>query len=159
MCTYSYVGDHWQYPVVPQPIQWPPYPAPTTTFKWNVGEVTRKEFDELKKNFEDLLTVLKLARVTDALMGHPDCEVADKIARIREFAKFVGLEGELEDALKLPPIDGECHAAVSRDSRCVRPAMHSGKCKDDDGHNPEFYKPTADGSPPPPARKKTAKKS
>lgn len=86
MCVVSYVGDYWREKTVPN--KWP---------EWEeiVLHPTRTEFDELKKDVEELKELLKQAKLYDEAVGEPDCEVDDKVKLIKEMAEKLGVD--LED--------------------------------------------------------------
>lgn len=94
MCMVSFVGDTYRdrwfpatpnTPFIPTPVA-PLFPSPT-----------REEFDALKREVEEMKTVLAWAKRYDAEHGQPDCEMDEKIALLRKMAEFVGVD--LEDVL------------------------------------------------------------
>jgi Asp-tRNA(Asn)/Glu-tRNA(Gln) amidotransferase C subunit len=60
--------------------------------------VTRKEFDKLKKEVEEMMALLKRAKIYDEQNNEPNCELEDKMKKIREIAKLVGLD--IDEILK-----------------------------------------------------------
>lgn len=106
MCVVSMIGDHyrdkWR-------KTWPSiYPSPgnglpgyywdgvwTDNFDNNktvVAEpISRKEFDALRKDVEEMKELLKRAKEYDERNGEPDCEVDEKMDLLRRVAKFVGV--------------------------------------------------------------------
>lgn len=96
MCMVSNIGDvygrKWQPPfeIPPNPYQ-PP-------FTITVTEVTRAEFDALRKEVLALKELLEAAKRFDEATGQPDCEMGEKIAIIRKVAEAVGVN--LDDVLK-----------------------------------------------------------
>lgn len=96
MCVVSMVGDYWRDRLPQQPyypgIQ--PHIAPPGSLGAMVGnlQVTRAEFDALKKDVEELKKLLAAAKQFDEATGEPDCEHADKIALIKKLAKLVGVD-------------------------------------------------------------------
>lgn len=86
------VGDHFgkkwedQYPTV----------LPNTTITY-VSGITREEFEALKKEVQDVKELLKKAKAYDEETGQKDCEMEEKIALLKRFAEFVGVD--LTDAL------------------------------------------------------------
>lgn len=82
-------GYPWTYP--PQPIRYPNPPSTPT----KGGEHTHPEFDELRKEVEELKNLLKRAKKFDQATGQPDCEVDEKVDFIKRLADFVDVD--LED--------------------------------------------------------------
>jgi len=91
MCIVSLVGDNWQ-----RDFQKRPYYQPEQT-NFNITNISREEFDELKKEVAALKELLIAAKKFDEDTGQPDCEVDDKVALIKSVAKAVGVD--LEDIL------------------------------------------------------------
>lgn len=91
MCTVSMIGDHfndkWKQPFYQQ------------TFT-NIPEITKAEFDALKKEVEEMKALLKRAKIYDEQNGEPNCEMDDKMAMLRKFAEAVGIS--LDDIIKKP---------------------------------------------------------
>lgn len=96
MCTVSNIGDdfgkRWPTnPVNPWPNQIiPQYP-----------QVSRVEFDALKKEVEALKDLLKAAKIYDEKTGQPDCHMDDKVALIKRLAEIVGVD--LGDLFEVKP--------------------------------------------------------
>lgn len=91
------IGDHYtekwrEYP-------WWTQPQPTT-IQYSISQISRKEFDALKKEVEDLKKLLIRAKAYDERNGEPDCEIEDKMALLRAVAKAVGVD--LDSVLKPP---------------------------------------------------------
>lgn len=85
MCVVSFVGDHYQ-------DRWtqPPY-----EFKFNNwNEVSKEDFEALKKEVEELRQLLKKAIKYDEENGEPECQMEDKVELLRKVAKLVGVELE-----------------------------------------------------------------
>ena len=86
MCVVSNVGDYFgrtmpeRYPFVET--------SGTITF---VGQVSRAEFDALKKEVEALRELLLAAKKFDEKTNQKDCEQADKIKLLRGIADLVGV--------------------------------------------------------------------
>lgn len=97
MCTVSMIGDHYR-------EKWEPriWFDQAQTFT-KIKAITRHEFDELKKEVQELKKLLKRATKYDKDNGEPECEVEDKMALVRKVAKAVGVE--LDDVLKPAPSD------------------------------------------------------
>lgn len=92
MCMVSNIGD--QYHGYFRPTKW--YPNPGPYFKAN-PEVTKAEFEALRKEVMEMKELLKRAKAFDERTGQPDCEMDDKMAILRRVAKAVGID--LEDVL------------------------------------------------------------
>ncbi len=98
MCTVSMVGDdirdRWsrRYPWIersPQHPEWPNVPlAPNSAPQ----EVSKQEFDALKREVEDLKALLARAKKYDEDNGEPDCEMDEKVALIKKVADLVGVD-------------------------------------------------------------------
>lgn len=78
MCVISSVGDYWT----------PHFPQRFPTFP----EISREEFDKLKKEVEELKLLLLAAKRFDEETGQPNCSMEDKIKLIKEVAKVVGVD-------------------------------------------------------------------
>jgi len=89
MCVVSMVGDHFS-----EKWQQPNY---TQTFT-NWPSVSRAEFDALKKEVEEMKQLLIKAKIYDERNNEPNCEMEEKIAKLREIAKLVGID--LDEVLK-----------------------------------------------------------
>ncbi len=110
MCTVSNIGDGYRDNFPPRwpNIVWPaqptgvPYPSqpgiPGQPFVINTSEVTREEFNALKKEVEELKQLLKAAKKFDEETGQPDCHMDDKVEFIKKLAEYVGVD--LEDIFK-----------------------------------------------------------
>ncbi len=86
MCIVSAISDNWTkrlqeyHPQVPLT---PVFPIP---------EITRSEFEDLKKEFNQLKELLKQAKRFDEATGQPDCEMDQKITFLKQTAAALGLE-------------------------------------------------------------------
>jgi hypothetical protein len=83
------VGDHysdkWKKPYYEQTIiNWP--------------NVSKHEFDALKKEVEEMKQLLIKAKIYDEKNNEPNCEMEEKISKLREIAKLVGID--LDEVLK-----------------------------------------------------------
>lgn len=76
MCTYSMIADHYAKTL---PIYFP----------W---EVTRSEFDALKKEVENMNALLAKAKKYDEEHNEPDCQMEEKVAILKKIAELVGVE-------------------------------------------------------------------
>lgn len=90
MCTVSAVGDEWGKTF---PDRWPSVPVyPSTTTTIYLTEVTKEDFEALKKEVEDLKRLLLAAKAFDEATGQPDCEMDEKVELIRQIADLVGVD-------------------------------------------------------------------
>ncbi len=93
MCVYSMIGDHYndkwreQYPTVVQ----------SSDTNITLYSVSREEFEELKKDVQEMKALLKRAKIYDEEHGEPDCQKDEKIALLRKIAELVGID--MEDVL------------------------------------------------------------
>lgn len=104
MCVVSMIMDHygdkWGPYVPPQPKHpqpypvYPPVPEPDPTDGWTRVTPTKEEFDELKRDLEEMKELLKRAKIYDEENNEPDCEAAEKVALIRRLAELVGLDSD-----------------------------------------------------------------
>lgn len=92
MCVVSFVGDRFA-PVIPQRYPWvqPYIDEPWRTVTTD-PEVSKEEFDALKREVEALRKLLKAAKEYDEETGQPDCEQDEKIALIRRLAEICGVD-------------------------------------------------------------------
>jgi len=112
MCVTSMIGDHYgqkwpqQYPSQPwTPPVSPFYPQPTEDSKVRISreldemhKVQKdREFQELKKDVQEMKELLKKAKAYDIDNGEPECELEEKYELIRKVAKYV--EVEIEDVI------------------------------------------------------------
>lgn len=75
------------------------WPQPVTV---TITEVSRLEFDALKREVIELKKLLKAAKKFDEATGQPDCEMGEKIAIIRKVAEAVGVN--LDEIFKPKPV-------------------------------------------------------
>jgi hypothetical protein len=90
MCVVSMVGDHFQ-------DKWNQYPYVDLLNKAQLGNITRWEFEELKKEVKEMKDLLVKAKIYDTQHNEPDCEIEDKMKFLKECAKLVGID--LDDIL------------------------------------------------------------
>lgn len=81
MCVVSMIGQNYQ----------DRFPGIYPTFP----NVSREEFDKLKRELEELKKLIKAAREFDEATGQKDCENADKVKFIKQVAEFVGVDIEI----------------------------------------------------------------
>lgn len=89
MCVSSMIGDHyadkWRqrewFQGVPQMPQYIP-----------VAQISRQEFDDLKREVMDMKALLIRAKEYDARNNEPDCEIDEKMDLLRRVAKLVGVD-------------------------------------------------------------------
>ena len=86
MCVYSMIGD-WAKDTLPQRYPWI-VPMPTTV----PPEISRDEFEALKRDMEDLKNLLQRAKKYDEENDHKDCETDEKVELLRKVAKLVGVD-------------------------------------------------------------------
>lgn len=104
MCVVSMVGDVYRdtftdpsYPwngPLQQPVQWPPLTNPVvtdTTFTFQ-REVTKEEFDALKKEVERMKRMLIAAKIYDEQNGEPNCEMDEKVELLKKIAAMMGVD-------------------------------------------------------------------
>lgn len=84
MCTISMIGDHyddkWKAPDYRDLIQRLP------------DNVTRFEYDALKKEVEEMKALLKRAKIYDEQNNEKDCEVESKVATLKKIAELMGVD-------------------------------------------------------------------
>ena len=90
MCMVSNVGDGWaeKFPDKWPNINPPPHSAPFII----QPEVSRAEFEALRKEMEELKKLLIAAKNFDKATGQPDCEMDEKVKLIKAIAKLVGVD-------------------------------------------------------------------
>lgn len=93
MCVVSMIGDYWANTIPGKPgiIHTPGLPM-TTTHITLAPQITREEFDQLKREIAELKELLLAGKKYDEAMGEPDCEMDAKVALIRQVAKLVGID-------------------------------------------------------------------
>lgn len=88
MCVVSFIGDHYN-------DKWT---KPDYTFIHNFPQVSKEEFDKLKKEVEEMKQLLIKAKIYDEKNNEPNCEIEEKMAKLREIAKLVGID--IDEVLK-----------------------------------------------------------
>ena len=83
MCVVSFVGDHYSDKFKQQPYQ---------QIYTNISEVSKAEFDLLKKEVLEMKELLKKAKIYDEVNNEPNCETDEKMAMLRKFAEAVGVD-------------------------------------------------------------------
>ena len=91
MCVVSNIGDDWKDKFYPR---WPTVP---TNPVYPIPEISRQEFEALKKEMEALKKLLAEAKKFDEATGQPDCQMDDKVKFIKQIAKALGVN--MDDVL------------------------------------------------------------
>lgn len=86
MCVVSMTGDYWK--DVTFPTKWPDVDPLQPIY----DQVTREEFNQLKKDFYELRELLKAAKAYDEALGEPDCEMDSKVELIKKLAKELDVD-------------------------------------------------------------------
>lgn len=86
MCVSSMIGDHYR-----DKFTAPEYPIKFWPLSPNPAEISRAEFDHLKRDVEEMKALLIRAKEYDEANGEPDCEMDEKVALIKKIAKLVGV--------------------------------------------------------------------
>jgi len=92
MCVVSMIGDHYG-EKFRNPQQWPglqPYVQPSPIVL--PSPISREEFENLKREVEEMRVLLRRAKLYDQQNGEPDCGIEDKMALLRRVAKLVGVD-------------------------------------------------------------------
>ena len=100
MCVVSAMGDHYKdqfdpfkkYISDPTPFGKSLQQNDADWSKLFKKEVTREEFNELKRQVEEMKKILKVAAEYDARNNEPHCEIEDKVKLLKEIAKLVGVD-------------------------------------------------------------------
>lgn len=93
MCVVSMVGDFAQ-DRWPREFPWTVKPLTGEDFK--PLEVSRAEFDALKREVEMVKELLEKAKLYDQRTNQPNCEIAEKIELLKRVADLVGVEIEFK---------------------------------------------------------------
>lgn len=86
MCTVSMVTDYWRDNNLPK------YPGLVGQGNWPTPQVTREEFEALRKDVLELKELLKAAKKFDEATGQPNCEKEEKVELIKKIAEAVGVD-------------------------------------------------------------------
>ena len=84
MCVVSMIGDH--------------YSKKWETLPIDAFNVSRGEFESLRKEVQEMKELLKKAIKYDESHNQPECQIEEKIELLRKVAKLVGVD--LDDVLK-----------------------------------------------------------
>lgn len=103
MCVVSMVSDHYRDKWIPRPWVVPPsdvYPFPGDNRPIRPEEIfpsidkskiSREEFEQLKREVQEMKELLKRAKKYDEDTGQPDCQMDQKVALLRKIAEAVGV--------------------------------------------------------------------
>lgn len=86
MCVVSNIGDTYRDMF---PNRWPQVPNQPV---YPIPEISRAEFDALKREVEALKQLLKEAKAFDEATGQPECQMDQKVAFIRQIADALGVD-------------------------------------------------------------------
>lgn len=92
MCVVSFLGDDYGRTF---PNRWPSVPLQPQPIIVPGETVTREEFEELRKEIQELKLLLIAAKRYDEETGQRDCEKDEKVELIKQLAEAVGVD--LED--------------------------------------------------------------
>lgn len=102
MCMVSNIGDDWAGKF---PQKFPQFDPPPMSAPFIIpSQVSRAEFDALKKEMEELKKLLLAAKKFDQATGQPDCEMEQKVKLIKAIAEMVGVD--LTDVFRPKPSSG-----------------------------------------------------
>lgn len=90
MCVVSMVGDHYNDWFKKRP-EWQPFTNPSP-LENPLDKITRQEFDQLKKEIEQMKELLKKAVEYDIKNNEPACEIEDKVALLKKVAEVFGVD-------------------------------------------------------------------
>lgn len=85
MCVVSMVGDHYA-------DKWEPFKKVPNFPTFLEQQVTRAEFEQIKRDVEELKLLLIRAKKYDEETGQPDCEIDEKMDLLRKVADAVGID-------------------------------------------------------------------
>jgi len=86
MCVVSYVSDYYKDRTLPNS-----FPA-INPFQPILPQVSKEEFDRLKKEFEEFKKLLLSAQKYDEAVGEPHCEHPEKVKLIKKLALELGVD-------------------------------------------------------------------
>lgn len=87
MCTVSMVGDHYR------DLWSPRFPDWTTPGTVRLPpDISRQEFDDLKRQVDEMAKLLRRAKIYDRENDEPDCEIDEKMELLRKVAELVGVD-------------------------------------------------------------------
>lgn len=93
----SNIGDGWTNAF---PDKWPHFNPPPIIVP---PEVSRAEFEALRKEIKELKKLLEAAKQFDKETGQPDCEMNEKVEMIKKIARLVGVNlGDVFDVKQSP---------------------------------------------------------
>lgn len=106
MCVVSMIGDHFndewkrRYPGIEKQDWWKNIPTPVNPEKTpgipqdfiNNLPITRREFEELKKEVELVKQLLVKSMKYDEEHNQPHCEMEEKVELIKKIAELVGVD-------------------------------------------------------------------
>lgn len=103
MCVVSFIGQHYtdkwkDFDLLKKFPQGPIQIQPSTTIVQLPPEVTREEFEALRKEVKEMVELLKKAKIYDEVNNEPDCEVDEKMEKLRAVAKIFDID--LDEVLK-----------------------------------------------------------
>lgn len=88
-------------PTYPYPDTNPlPPTAPATPYApIKIGEppISRKEFEKLQKDLEEIKDWIKRAKKYDEANNEPDCEMESKVELLKQVAELVGVEIDIKN--------------------------------------------------------------
>lgn len=90
MCVMSMVCDHYRDKWVR--YEFSPVLPSAPTYTYTVPQVTKEEFNALKKDVEEMKLLLKRAKEYDERTGQADCEMEEKVALVKKVAELVGVD-------------------------------------------------------------------
>lgn len=96
MCSYSMIANDWTKRIGEKYPPFQPYVDGTST-QYIYPQVTKEEFDALKKEMEAIKKLLKAAKIYDEEVGLGGCETESKIQLLRDLAEHLGVD--LSDAI------------------------------------------------------------
>lgn len=90
MCVVSMIGDHYG-ERLPQKYPWI---GPIQTTGTNVYPLppSREEFEDLRRDVQELKELLIKAKLYDEAHDEPDCEMEHKVELLKKIAELVGVD-------------------------------------------------------------------